>query len=133
MGVGKDAVTSAVRRRRFSAGFKRGVVEETLVRGSSVAAIALRHRLNTNQVFNWRRKYLRGFAPAAAKMLPVKIEAASTVEPIAAARATINHKPIVRVRSRGSIEIQYAQARIRIRGAVDPEALRVVLEALSIR
>jgi len=102
-----------------------------LARGASVAAIALRHRLNTNLVFNWRRKHLRGLVPAAAKMLPVKIEAASPVVAIASSGATIDHKPIARVRSRGSIEIEYARARIRVRGAVDAEALRVVLEALS--
>lgn len=135
MGSAKVAVAGIVRRRRFSAQFKRSIVEETLVPGASVAAIALRHRLNANQVFNWRRKYLRELTPAPAKMLPVKIEAVSTAVPIASSIATIHHKPIARarVRSRGSIEIEYAQARIRIRGTVDPETLRVVLEALSIR
>ena len=117
-------------RRRFSPEFKRSVVEETLVPGASVAAIAMRHRLNANLLFKWRRTHLLRTALQplkAAKMLPVKIETASTVVPI------IHHKPRSRVLSRGSIEIEYAQARIRIRGAVDPEALRVVLEALSIR
>ena len=133
MGGGKDAASGIVRRRRFSAEFKRGVVEETLVRGASVAAIALRHRLNTNLVFNWRREHLRGRVPAAVKMLPVKIEAASSVVAIASSGAPVDHKPIARARPRGSIEIEYAQAHIRIRGVVDPEALRVVLKALSIR
>ena len=120
----------AVQRRRFSAEFKRGVVEETLVPGASVAAIAMRHRLNANLLFKWRRNHQRRTALQplkAAKMLPVKIEAASMVVPI------IHRKPSARVLPRGSIEIEYAQARIRIRGAVDAEALRVVLEALSIR
>jgi transposase len=113
-----------VQRRRFSAQFKRGVVEETLVPGASVAAIAMRHRLNANLLFKWRRNHLRRNALQplkAAKMLPVKIESASTVVPI------IHHK----VPSRGSIEIEYVQARIRVRGVVDIDALRVVLEALS--
>ena len=54
-----DAGARAVQRRRFSAEFKQGVVEETLVPGASVAAIALRHRLNANLLFKWRRRYLR--------------------------------------------------------------------------
>jgi len=37
MGTGKEAVAGIARRRRFSAEYKRGVVEETLVRGASVA------------------------------------------------------------------------------------------------
>lgn len=50
------------------------------MRGVSVAAIALGHRLNANQVFNWRRKFLRESALVpikAVKMLPVTIEASS--------------------------------------------------------
>ena len=101
-----------------------------------MAAIALRHRLNANLLFKWRRRHLRqtGLQPLkATKMLPVRIEATSAVVPIAPSSAIIQHKSRSRVRARGSIEIEYAQAHIRIRGSVDPEALRVVLEALSIR
>lgn len=131
-----EAGGRAVQRRRFTAEFKRGVVGETLVPGASVAAIALRHRLNANLLFKWRRRHLRQTALQplkAAKMLPVRIEAASTVVPIASSTAIIQHKSRSRVRARGSIEIEYAQARIRVRGVVDIEALRVVLEALSAR
>ena len=42
-------------RRRYSKDFKRRVVSETLEPGSSVAAVALRHGLNANMVFMWRR------------------------------------------------------------------------------
>ena len=125
-----------VQRRRFSAQFKRGVVEETLVPGASVAAIAMRHRLNANLLFKWRRNHLRRSALQplkAAKMLPVRIEAASAVVPIVSSSAIIQHRSRSRVRARGSIEIEYARARIRVRGVVDVEALRVVLEALSAR
>ncbi len=44
-------------RRRRSAGERRRVVEETLVSGASVAKVALRHGVNANQVFQWRRLY----------------------------------------------------------------------------
>jgi transposase-like protein len=73
------------RRRRFSKEFKRQVVEETLARGTSVAAIAMAHRLNANQVFTWRRKFLRESAVTltkAVKMLPVTIEAPSVPLPM---------------------------------------------------
>lgn len=120
------------RRRRFSKEFKRQVVEETLVRGASVAAIAMSHRLNANQVFTWRRKYLRESAVAstkAVKMVPVTIEAPSVPLPL--------HRPSTRRAAsslpRGSIEIEYAGATIRVRGMVDTEALRVALEVLCAR
>jgi transposase len=120
------------RRRRFSKEFKHQVVEETLIRGASVAAIALRHRLNANQVFNWRRKYLRESAlvpTKAVKMLPVTIEAPSVPLPV---QRPSTRRP-ARALPRGSIEIEYAGATIRVRGMVDTEALRVALEVLCAR
>jgi len=131
-----ETEAKVVQRRRFSAQFKRAVVDETLAPGASVAAIALRHRLNANLLFKWRHNHLRQKAPQplkAVKMLPVRIEAASTVVPVLSSTAVINHKSRSHVRSGGSIEIECTQARIRIRGAVDLEALRVALEVLSIR
>ena len=50
---------AVVGHRRYSREFKRLVVKETLVPGASVSAVALRHRLNTNMVFTWRRWYVR--------------------------------------------------------------------------
>jgi transposase len=124
------------RRRRFSKEFKRQVVEETLVRGASVAAIAMSHRLNANQVFTWRRKYLRESAVAptkAVKMLPVTIEASSVPPPMRAPSQSSPHRSTARALPRGSIEIEYAGATIRVRGMVDTEWLRVALEVLCAR
>ncbi len=122
------------RRRRFSKEFKRQVVEETLVRGASVAAIALRHRLNANQVFNWRRKYLRESAAAtkAVKMLPVTIEAPSVPLPVPRPSQSSTGRSRGSL-PRGSIEIEYAGATIRVRGMVDTEALHTALEVLCAR
>lgn len=123
------------RRRRFSKEFKRQVVEETLVRGASVAAIALRHRLNANQVFKWRRKFLCASAVApskAVKMLPVTIEAPSV--PLSVQRSSQSStRRSTSSLARGSIEIEYAGAMIRVRGIVDAAALHAVLEVLCAR
>ena len=123
------------RRRRFSKEFKRQVVEETRVRGASVAAIAMSHRLNANQVFTWRRKYLResaGVAIEAVKMLPVTIEAPSV--PLSVQRPSQSStRRSTSSLTRGSIEIEYAGASIRVHGMVDTEALRVALEVLLAR
>ena len=124
------------RRRRFSKEFKRQVVEETLVRGASVAAIALRHRLNANQVFNWRRKFLHESAVApskAVKMLPVEIEAPSTLLPVQRPSHSETRSSARRSLPRGLIEIEYAGASLRVRGMVDTDALRVALEVLCAR
>ena len=109
-------------RRRFGAKFKREVVAKTLLPGASVAAIALEHRLNTNLLFKWRRDHMRRLAhdAAASKMLPVVVDQA-VVAPTSQ-RVT----PSV-------IEIELSAGRIRLKGAVDPESLRIVIELLSRR
>src|SRR5260370_27425249 len=47
-------------RRQRSVEEKRRIVEETLEAGASVARVARRHAVNTNQVFYWRKKYREG-------------------------------------------------------------------------
>ena len=110
-------------RRRYDAGFKREVVEKTLQPGASVAAIALEHRLNSNLLFKWRRDHLRQLARLAPvpapTMLPVVVESPTT--------------EIVSTRSRVAasvIEIELPAGRIRLRGAVDVDSLRIVVDLL---
>jgi transposase len=100
------------------------VVERTLVPGSSVAAIALEHRLNTNLLFKWRRDHLEQLAGVgqAPKMLPVMVEPSSMLD----------GKPAQRVAA-SVIEIELAAGRIRLKGAMDVESLRAVVELLSRR
>lgn len=110
------------RRRRFPEAFKRQVVEETLAGDASVAAVALRHRLNANLVFTWRRK-----------LLPVTITDAGATVPAVAPEPIAASKLARRARARGAIEIEFNGARIVLRGAVNAQALRAVLEALVSR
>ena len=121
----RETVATAKRsggfRRRHSGEFKRVVVEETLQPGASVAAIALEHRLNTNLLFKWRRDHLRELARCAPTptMLPVMIETSSTQADTSRHRVTA-----------GVIEIELAAGRIRLKGAVDVESLRAVIDLL---
>lgn len=52
-------------------------MEETLVAGASVARVALKHGVNANQVFQWRRLYWDGKLgvppESAMKLLPVSV------------------------------------------------------------
>lgn len=133
-----NAKREAGGRRRFSEAFRRQVVEETLAGDVSVAGVALRHRLNANLVFTWRRKYLRALAQRPAKpveMLPVTLADAGAAVPIVASKlisAGAGKSPR-RSRPRGTIEIKLNGARIQLKGAVDAEALRVVLTVLAAR
>jgi len=110
-------------------------VQETLVSGASVAAVALKHRLNANQVFTWRRQLLPALAPKRArsvKLLPVTISA-SDATPAPGADSSAPAKPARRYCPHGVIEIELNGARLVLKGAVDAEALRVVLAALATR
>jgi transposase len=97
------------------------VVEETLAGESSIAAVALRHGLNNNLVFTWRRKYLRSLAGEPTqrpKMLAVTI-----AQPRAPASVGIRHTHAARAVPQGAIEIEWNGARIVVNGAVDTQAV----------
>ena len=136
MKQGAKDVTSPViaRRRRFNEEFRRGLVQRTLAPGASVAKIALEHQLNANLLFKWRRRYLRelsGPRRQAAKLLPVKVEAVSNTP---GTRLLETLAPVSsRSSSVGCIEIELAKGCIRLKGAVDRETLRCVLQILTER
>ena len=80
-------------RRQYSIQFKQRLAQLTLKPGAPVAGIALRHRLNTNQLFKWRRWYLRQAEPMpapAAMLLPVVVAPAdrAPTEPAAVVATT---------------------------------------------
>lgn len=124
-----ELVTRAPRQHR-SIAEKRRMVEETLVEGASVARIARAHGVNANQLFGWRRLYLRGRLgeqKTAMKLLPVRVrESLPPVTTHAAAIEVANPKSIP-----GTIHIELRQAQVRIEGAVDPGLVRVLLECLT--
>ena len=108
-------------------------MEETLITGVSVATVARAHELNANQLFHWRKLYqagLLGNDVGRPRMLPVTLcsDGASEgqrhdtlSEPRAGGSSPKPQDPS------GSIELT---AQLRIAGAVDAAALRVVLERL---
>jgi transposase len=121
------------RRRHFTDEFKRQVVAETLSGGESVAGVVLRHRLNNNLVFTWRRKHLRALSGATVtppRMLPVTIAEAEAVLAAPTVQTALDRKRSDRARLSGTIELEYHGVRIVVRGAVDAQALRIVLAAL---
>lgn len=69
------------------------IVQETHVRGASVATVARRHEVNPNQVFAWRQLYRRGLldpkVPAQrAQLLPVKVSTPTVLPTERSRRAT---------------------------------------------
>jgi transposase len=128
------------RRRMRTIAEKRRIVEETLVRGASVAAIARKYDVNANLLFGWRRLHQRGLLEAsrepAAKLLPVEV----TTPTVVATRSAIAEvsKPRARAVSAGTaaltshLEIEWPSGvRVRLQGSVDVVVLGTVLSTLA--
>lgn len=96
-------------------------MEETLEAGSSVARVAMKHGVNANQVFKWRRLHEAGRLGARAaggvQLLPVRVaEEQQVPRPEDPA---------------GSIHIELpGSVRISLEGHVDPAMVRAVLKSL---
>jgi transposase len=123
-------------RTRHSIEEKLRIVQETWVRGASVATVARRYNVNPNQVFAWRQLYRRGLlnaqaAKGEAKMLPVKVTTPTVlpserVRPGVTGHRTAKPRPASR-----RIEIRLSNGhRIIIRGRVDAAALSRVIDLL---
>jgi len=59
-----EIITGTERRRRWSVDEKLRIVEETLVSGDSVSAVARRHGVAPNLLYRWRRLMTEGGAIA---------------------------------------------------------------------
>jgi len=98
--VEAGAKRTVVRRRSFTEEF-RGWSQGDARPGASVSAVALKHRLNTNLLFTWRRRHLRELASVqSVNLLPVRIEPSertvpvSGPEPVPAKQCTQNTSPV---------------------------------------
>jgi transposase len=119
-------------RRTYTAEYKRSVVEECEEPGVSVAGVALTHRINANLVRRWIVRHRReSAATSPTVLLPVSVLRASPASSgdHGASTATTNRRPA----GAAAIEIEVYGARIHLRGGVDAQDLRTVLDVLSQR
>lgn len=120
-------------RRQYTLDEKRQIVQETHVRGASVAVVARRHDLNPNQVFAWRRLYRQGLlkedaAQASAQLLPVKVSTPTVIPGERAARAPKESRAVAVA---ASIEIKLANGHaLIVRGDVEVKQIAHVIELL---
>ena len=113
-----------IKRQHRSPELKRQIVEETLAPGASVARIARAHGVNANQVFAWRRRYQQGLLKAAKRLTPDLLAVRVAEQGMPPGETMTPHTPS------GTIQVELPKGKLRLTGAVDPEVLRVVLEAL---
>ena len=91
-----------------------------------MARIALDHGVNANLLFKWRRQHVRATRSAPPSLLPVILS-----EPQARSELAVAAPAARPAAGGGLIEVELPAGRIRIKGAVDGAALRVVLQMLA--
>jgi transposase len=117
-------------RRQHTIEEKLRIVQETHVRGASVATVARHHNLNPNQVFAWRQLYRRGLLDPKAprespRLLPVRINTPTVVPRQATERGKRSES------CGGLIEIELANGhRIHVHAGVGAQLLRRVIAVL---
>lgn len=107
-------------KRVFSTAFKTWLVAQAIRPGVSVAALAMRHEINANQLRRWMR--LAHLAPS---------ERAPVVLPVVLAPQSCESQPADMPQPvRPAIEIEFADAVVRVHAGAEPAQLRMVLQAL---
>ena len=118
--------SAAIRRirRSHSPEFKARVVNACEVRGASVAGVALAHGVNANLVRKWIINKRRDLVPTGTHgLLPVCIMPGAASKEMPSKRGDgVPHGE--------AIEIDLAEARIRVRAGFDADALREVVRVL---
>lgn len=133
----EDGVRSESGKRVYrTAAEKRRIVELTLQPGASVAKVAQAEGVNSHQVFDWRRAYLKGKlepkVQRSAALLPVVLSPADASAVTVDAAVTEKHsvQPIAAMPG-GAIHIELSgRVKIRVESGVDAALLRAVLESL---
>jgi transposase len=122
MGESGTAIARVPKQRRLRRSLeeKLRVVQQTQQPGASVALVARANGVNANQVHAWRRLYERGklgAAAAAGGLVAVKI---------AGEQPACGRRP-----APGVIDLELANARLRIENGADATLLRLVLGYLA--
>ena len=115
-------------RRRRTAAEKVQIVKESLAPNVSIAAVALAHRINANQLHKWRWQFrqgkLVGQSDPAAVLLPVRVSKVAASERQAPVRQHISTE-------QGYVEVLIGETRVWVHGTVQTQTLRAVFAALG--
>ena len=123
--MGSEGKREPVKRRRYSATYKRQVVEETFEPDASVSVVARRHDVNANQLFRWRKEYRDGLLETGGELVPIRMTAPAPSGPSALPK-TVDRT------SEGGVDILLRGGhRVVVRGDADVAVLRTVLEVLG--
>jgi transposase len=129
-----EVITGPVRRRRWTTDEKVRILMESLAPGARIADVARRHNLNRGLLQAWRRQAVPTTPPDRPTAAFVPICCSDDIASAPAALPTPKEPAAPPgVIEPGVIEIELGRARVRVRGAVDVDTLRLVLGHLGRR
>jgi transposase len=124
-----EVITGALGRRRWNAADRARILEESLVPGAVVSAVARRHGLTPQQLFTWRREARRraqaetfGFVPAV--VAPEPTDTREPKPPRSKRRGRPRRRP-------AGIELEAAGVTVRIGDGASPATIAAVIGALK--
>ena len=106
---------------RHSDEFKRAAAARTQVDGASVSLIARELKINTNQLFSWRKRF--GDQVLAGGNAPSQLVAVTVLDTLPASAPVASVPP-------GVIVLSVGQAQLRLEGQVDAATLTLLLARL---
>lgn len=107
--------------RHHSEEFKRSVVRQSYQPGVSVARLARENGINSNQIFNWRKRYFVDQHTAGQPDTPALLSVTIAEEPPSSCADGDDRRD-------GALELTVGHAKLRIEGNVDPGLLAQVLD-----
>ncbi|WP_250495498.1 transposase [Caballeronia sp. GAWG1-1] len=121
------------KRPNFPREFKRQLAEQTFEPGASVSLVARRNDINTNLLFRWRRQYLQGVfgAPHPAHAQQQSNVDVAPLLPVGIVAETEMSTSMREAMPENTCEIEFDRARVRVRGNVSPDMLRLLIRELS--
>ena len=120
-----ELITGQRRRRRWTAEEKARIVAESFEEGANISEVARRHGVVRGLLTVWRRQVSRAVGGQVPGFVPVRIDPAGL--PTA---APANPTEMTSSSSRGRIEIEFCEVRIRVEPGVDAATLSTVLSAV---
>ncbi len=125
-----DSVAKVSRKGRpnYPIGFKRDLAMQACEPDVSVAKLALKHGINANMLFKWRRQYRAGQFGVAEKY-----EVAESVTLLPVVTGTISKPKPVMTAVGSMIEIVVGEIVVRVRGGANRILLSTVLDCLAQR
>jgi transposase len=125
-----EVITGTGRRRRFSDDDKARIIEETLLPGAVVSAVARRHGLTPQQLFSWRRQARRP-ATAIVEAPPLFVPAVVESAPGLSQPPSQSGRTRKGGWSAGLIEVEIGGVTVRIGRGADAKAIMAVIRGLK--